>query len=157
MRPIATRTPKAPVAPVQVSSSLPSLARTRETVPSPRLATQISAPSDRTTQRKSSDSREAEDRLVLRRPELVQDRPAAQAQLQRAAAVVVAVDVDDQVDRDGVGLDGDRAAGAQRHDGRVGDVGRVGVVVQGRDQRDASAGGEDPQVARRRRRSMPRS
>src|SRR6185369_3751154 len=42
---MATRGPQAPVAPVQVSSSLPSLARTRETVPPERFATQTSAPS----------------------------------------------------------------------------------------------------------------
>src|SRR5262249_17529093 len=42
-------TPWALVAPVQVSSSLPSLARTRETVPPPpELATHRSAPSDST-------------------------------------------------------------------------------------------------------------
>src|SRR6266508_4379035 len=43
--PIAGRTPCTLVAPVQVSSSLPSLARTRETVPPSLLPTQISTPS----------------------------------------------------------------------------------------------------------------
>ena len=43
---MATRTPVATSAPVQVSSTLPSLARTRVTKPgTPLLATQMSAPS----------------------------------------------------------------------------------------------------------------
>ena len=46
IRPIATSTPTALVAPVQVSCSLPSLARTRETELPLTFATQISAPSD---------------------------------------------------------------------------------------------------------------
>src|SRR6266545_5962604 len=44
--PAAATGARADVAPVQVSSSLPSLPRTRETVPPVRLATQMSAPSD---------------------------------------------------------------------------------------------------------------
>src|SRR5262249_683903 len=46
--PAATRIPLAPLAPPQVSSNLPSLARTRETVP-PRFATHKSAPSEATS------------------------------------------------------------------------------------------------------------
>src|SRR5262245_56316489 len=45
MRPIADSTPQGSVEPVHVSSSLPSLARTRETVDSLRFVTQMSAPS----------------------------------------------------------------------------------------------------------------
>src|SRR5262249_27880734 len=49
-RPIATSTPYAANAPVHVSSSLPSLPRTRETVPPPpKFATHRSAPSDSTS------------------------------------------------------------------------------------------------------------
>src|SRR5262245_29728108 len=47
--PIATSTPKAADAPVQVSISLPSLALTLATVPLPEFATQRSAPSDLTS------------------------------------------------------------------------------------------------------------
>ena len=46
--PIAARTAKAPLALVHVSSSFPSLARTRETVAVPRFATHTSVPSDLT-------------------------------------------------------------------------------------------------------------
>src|SRR5439155_5281539 len=81
--------------------------------------------------RRAAEGGQAEGRSVLRRPELVERRAAGEAQLERAAAVVIAVDVDDQVDRRGVRLDGDGAGGAQGHDGGVGDVGRVAVVVEG--------------------------
>src|SRR5215471_8520278 len=52
-RPMATTNWSAFVAPVQVSSNLPSLPRTRETVPESLLATQMSAPSEATPRGRS--------------------------------------------------------------------------------------------------------